>query len=159
MQYHAISLLSTVSKLYSSVLNNRLLAFAERNILHDEQNGFRPKRSCLDHIYTLTTILRKRINEGKSTFVSYIDAEKAFDRVDRELLFYKLLKNGVNGKFYRSLNDMYSTCLSAINLNGKLTDWFGVNYGVRQGDTLSPTLFGIFVNDLVDDVKSLGLGV
>ena len=44
MQYRAISLLSTVSKLYSSVLNNRLLAFAERNILHDEQNGFCPKQ-------------------------------------------------------------------------------------------------------------------
>ena len=159
MQYRAISLLSTVGKVYSSILNNRLLIFAERNILHDEQNGFRPNRSCLDHIFSLTTILRNRINEGKQTFVSYIDAEKAFDRVDRDLLFYKLLRHGVNGNFYRNLVSMYSSCMSAINLNGRLTDWFGVNYGVRQGDTLSPTLFSIFVNDLVDDVKSLELGV
>ena len=44
-----------------------------------------------------------------------------------------------------------------INSKGKLTDWFGVNYGFRLGDTFSPTLFGIFVYDLLDDVKSLGL--
>lgn len=107
----------------------------------------------------MTTILRNRNNEGKPTFVSYIDAEKAFDRVDRELLFYKLLRHGVNGNFYKTLNSMYLGCESAINLNGRLTEWFPVDYGVRQGDTLSPTLFSIYVNDLVDDVKSLGLGV
>jgi hypothetical protein len=51
---------------------------------------------------------------------------------------------------------MYTECMSAI-INGSLNDWFGVNYGVRQGNTLSPTLFGIFVNDLVDELKNLNL--
>ena len=159
MQYRAISLLSTVYKIYTSILNSRLLTYAERNVIHDEQNGFRPGRSCNDHIYTLSTVLRHRILQKKSTFVSFIDAEKAFDRVDRSLLMYKLLKSGVNGKFYEGLITMYSGCLSAVSINGKLTDWFNIGYGVRQGDTLSPTLFNIFINDLIDDVNSLNLGV
>ena len=159
MQYRAISLLSTVYKIYTSILNCRLLAYAERNIIYDEQNGFRPGRSCNDHIYTLSTVLRHRILQKKSTFVSFIDAEKAFDRVDRNLLLYKLLRSGVNGKFYENLINMYSGCLSAVSINGKLTGWFDIGYGVRQGDTLSPTLFNIFINDLINDVNSLDLGV
>ncbi len=40
-----------------------------------------------------------------------------------------------------------------------VTDWFESNCGVKQGDTLSPTLFGIYVNDLVEDVKDLNIGI
>ncbi len=40
-----------------------------------------------------------------------------------------------------------------------VTDWFESNCWVKQGDTLSPTLFGIYVNDLVEDVKDLNIGI
>ncbi len=40
-----------------------------------------------------------------------------------------------------------------------LTEWFDTNCGVKQGDTLSPTIFGIFINDTVDDVKSVNIGI
>jgi hypothetical protein len=53
--------------------------------------GFRKGQSCSDQIFTLTTILRNRKAQGKQTYVAYLDAEKAFDRVDRNLLLYKLL--------------------------------------------------------------------
>ncbi|CAC5371409.1 Ryncolin-2,Fibrinogen C domain-containing protein 1-A,Ryncolin-1,Ryncolin-3,Fibrinogen C domain-containing protein 1-B,Fibrinogen C domain-containing protein 1 [Mytilus coruscus] len=44
-------------------------------------------------------------------------------------------------------------------MNDTLTDWFSCNSGVRQGDNLSPTLFSIFINDLVQEVKDLNFGV
>ena len=94
MQYRGISLLSTVYKLYTAVLNDRLLKFSERNIYCDEQNGFRPNRSCTDHIYILSSILRHRIHQNLSTYACFIDAEKAFDRVDRNLMLYKLFRYG-----------------------------------------------------------------
>ena len=56
------------------------------NLLSDYQNGFRKGRSCEDHAFTLSTVLC--INQAKqSTFIAYIDFERAFDWVDRNMLF------------------------------------------------------------------------
>ena len=55
-----ISLISTVSKLFSTILNARLVNFIDNNnILCEEQNGFRKARSCTEHIYIMSTIIRK----------------------------------------------------------------------------------------------------
>ena len=94
LNYRGISLLSNVYKMYSSVLNNRLMKFCCLNdTLVDEQNGFRPRRSCLDHLYVLTTIIRTRKSTSQSTFTAFVDMKKAFDWTNHELLFYKLLNN------------------------------------------------------------------
>lgn len=160
MQYRGISLLSTLYKIYSGVLNSRLITFLEtHNIYADEQNGFRPGRSCTDHLYVLNTVIRHKFAKKESVFACFIDAEKAFDKIDRDLLFYKLLNIGVDGKMYNSIKNIYSQSFNSVSLNGLLTNWFTSDCGVKQGDTLSPTLFGIFVNDLISDVKQLDKGI
>ncbi len=72
-------------------------------------------------------------------------------------MFSKLLNIGVNGKMYNNIKNIYSQSLNRVNVNGFLTDWFESNCGVRQGNTLSPTLFGIYINDLVKDIKYLNI--
>jgi hypothetical protein len=160
LQYRGISLLSTVYKLYSSILNNRIISTAEENnIFVDEQNGFRPKRSCADHIFSLTSVIRNRNNKKISTYVAFVDLEKAFDRVDRNLLFFKLRSLGFGGKFYNTIKSIYSSPIASVNVNNFITDSFPSDFGVRQGDPLSPTLFGLFLNDLAIDIKNTGLGI
>ena len=155
-----ISLVSTIYKVFSSVLNNRLKSYIENNnILSDEQNGFRRMRSCIDHIYVLITILKQRKLKKRETFVCFIDFKRAFDSVNHDLLIYKLLKNGIDGKFLKILKNSYSSMFSTVRLNGYYTDWFAVNSGVRQGDVLSSTLFGIFIDDLVQEIKELNIGI
>ncbi len=160
LQYRGISLLSTVYKLFSSVLNNRVLKTAEDNSLYvEEQNGFRPERSCADHLFSLTSVIRNRKNKKLSTFVSFVDLEKAFDRVNRNLLFYKLRSMGFGGKLYNIIKGIYSSPVAAVCVNEYITNNFNTDYGVRQGDPLSPTLFGLFINDLAKDIKNTGLGI
>ena len=65
LNYRGITLSSHMYKLYCSVLNNRITSFVEsNNLLHDEQNGFRSDRSCIDHLSSLTSIIdtRKNVN-------------------------------------------------------------------------------------------------
>ena len=60
-----ITIMCCIAKIYSSVINSRLQSFLEKNeLLADEQNGFRPNRSCIDHIFSLLTILRKISGKG-----------------------------------------------------------------------------------------------
>ncbi len=160
LQYRGVALLSTVHALYTSVLNNRIVKNLEENgLCAEEQNGFRQKWSCSEHIFTLSTIIRNRKSQNKLTFLAFHDAEKAFDRIDRYRLLHKLLLNGVKGHIYESIKVIYQESICSINFNNMLTEWFDTNCGVKQGDTLSRTIFGTFINDIVDDVKSINIGI
>ena len=160
LQNRCITILCCVAKLYSSILNKRLQNYLESNkILVGEQNGFRASRSCIDHIFVLVAVLRNRKELGKETFLAFIDYKKAFDSVDRNLLFFKLAKIGVNGRMYQAISTLYSNPKSRVVLRDYETDYFDCPIGVKQGDCLSPTLFAIFINDLALEIKDSKLGI
>ncbi len=160
LNYRGISLLSCVYKVYSGLINNRIISYLEDlGFFVDEQNGFRKGRSCQDHIFSLTSVIRNRQAQNQSTFTAFVDFQKAFDWVDRDLLFLKLLLNNIDGKTYSAVKSMYSNTTASIKFNDMYTKWFDCSSGVRQGDVLSTTLFSIYINDLAKEINELGLGV
>ena len=156
LNYRGISLLSCVGKTYTGIMNIRLSTFMKNNnLFQEEQNGFRQGRSCEDHIFSITSIIRNRMAVNSPTYCAFVDLEKAFDWINRDLLLYKLLCHGVDGHFYQSIKSILCNTKSCVLLNHSVrTEWFDINCGVRQGDSLSPTLFNIFINDVVDHLKS-----
>ena len=161
LNYRGISLLSCFYKLYTSLLNMRLGDFCEGNgCLVDEQNGFRPGRSCQDHIYTLSSIIRNRKSENKDTYCAFVDFKKAFDWVPRDLLLYKLATSfDIHGRLFNNISTIFESSQAQIRLNGSLTESFLVSSGVKQGDIISPLLFSLYLNDLATGIKSLNCGV
>ena len=161
MNYRGISLLCNAAKLYSALLNTRIDSFStSENKIVDEQNGFRKKRCCEDHVFVLDSIVRNRQMENLPTFAAFIDFTKAFDCVNRDFLLFKILSLGIDGKMYFTIKSLYSITESCIKLGrGMQTDWFKTLFGVRQGDSLSPTLFSIYLNDLATEIKHLNKGV
>ncbi len=160
LNYRGISLLSCVGKVFTGIINHSIVDYCEfNNIYEDEQNGFRHKRSCEDHIYTLTSIITNRLSHNQSTYCCFIDMQKAFDWVDKDLLFYKLLKYDINGNIYKCIKATYGHPIVYVIVKNNVTDWFNIGSGVRQGDSLSPTLIGLYINDLITDVKALNLGI
>ncbi len=79
--------------------------------------------------------------------------------MNHEFLLHKLSEIGMSGRVYMTIKAMYSNPISCVNINGRLSEWFHVGSGVRQGDSLSPTLFAIFINDLAVKIPDAKLGV
>ena len=162
LNYRGISLVSCMSKLFTGVLTNRLNDYFEENgIVVDEQGGFRKKRSCNDQAFILHSLASDAIQSKASLFGCFIDLKKAFDCVNREMLLYKLLDKGIEGKMYFIIKSLYNAekTMASIKINDLLTDWFYTTQGVKQGDSLSPILFLLFINDLAKALIDSGLGV
>lgn len=79
-----------------------------------------------------------------------MDFKKAFDTINRNALFCKLLMYNIKGPFLDILRNMYSEVLFSVKLQNGITDTFSSTIGVKQGCILSPTLFSIYMNDIVD---------
>ena len=78
----------------------------------------------------------------------FVDLTKAFDSVNRELLWYKLHKYKLSCKFINIMQSLYSDLYARVKTREGLTDPFPIEVGTRQGCNLSPMLFNLFVNDL-----------
>ena len=160
LSHRGISLMSTIAKVFSSILNKRLTDFLETNRIYaEEQNGFRRLRSCLDHLYALTTVIPNRKLLKLDTYCAFVDFETAFDSVEYPFLWYKMLASGIHGKMLKIIQTMYANLQNCVRVGGRLTDWFSQSAGVRQGDALAPTLFALFINDLVPEINGLSCGV
>ncbi len=147
--YRGITLSSCVGKLFSSIMNARLVNFLDVNKIYSMfQFGFREDCRTTDNIYILNKIMASYRNKKKKLYMCYIDFKKAFDKVWRAGLLLKILHLGIRGSFYNIVKSMYTDNVSAVKLNGQLTDYFDCSLGVRQGDGLSPTLFNLYINDL-----------
>ena len=143
-------------KLYCSILNSRLSSWSDENHkLVDEQNGFRKGKSTTDHISSLVNIIDTRKKLKKSTFCAFIDFKKAYDTINRPMLWKRLTDIGISGKMFQAVKSLYTSVKSCVRVNSYRTEWFDVNCGLRQGCVLSPLLFNLFIDDLAVFLKSL----
>ena len=158
--YRGITLLSVVDKVYTKIINNRLAHFAEvKNLLHNSQNGFRPQRSCTDHIWTLHAVTSGRMRAGAVTYALFVDVVKAFPSVWRDGLWYRLWHMGIKGKMFRILYHLYDTMSRCAWHNNETSNYFVGDLGLGEGDPLSPLLYTLFVNGLLQEVWEKHPGV
>ncbi|XP_077986167.1 uncharacterized protein LOC144440655 [Glandiceps talaboti] len=157
--YRAISLLSIFSKVFTSILNERIKIWAKQfNIVPECQAGFREGYSTVDNFFTLYATLQKSVSvRGKKLYCLYVDFEKAFDSVDRTRLLYRLVLEGINGKMYQILKAMYADVKSSVREGNVTSECFALQKGVRQGCMLSPILFSLYINELEKMMKNSGL--
>ena len=129
------------------------------NIVTDCQNVFRKGRSTIEQINTIITIVEKRKSQHKSTSAVFIDLRKAYDCVNRSMLWYKLREYRVSGNMYQSLKAMYKGTESRLQINTQYSNWFNVSDGFKQGCILSPVLFNLFINNLAETLTQTGVGI
>ena len=146
--YRGISLQNCLAKLFSSTLNSRLMNFYEEKFAN-QQFGFRTNHRTTDSIFILKSLITKYLVKKKSKmFACFVDLRRAFDTVWHDGILYKLMQNGIGLKFFTIIKDMYKCCQSAVKIDNEYSDFFEIDRGVKQGDSLSPTLFNCFINDI-----------
>ena len=104
------AILSCFGKLFTSVINNRLVEYIvdeNHTTIGPEQAGFRAGHSTVDHVFTLDCIIDFFSAKKKRLSCLFIDYKKAFDRVERAFLWQKLLDSGVDGRILTVIKDMY----------------------------------------------------
>jgi hypothetical protein len=146
--YRPISLLECTLKLLTTILHKRLVDAGALTRLAPEQAGFRAGEECVTHVIAILDIGRRRQQVGLPTIYMFFDVAKAFDNVPHDALLYKLQQFGIRGNALRLLAALYAGQSQSVLLNGLIGPTFSIGAGVRQGCTLSPLLFNIYVNDL-----------
>lgn len=147
--YRGIAIGSAFAKLFSLILLNRLIKFIEdKKLISPNQIGFMKRCRTSDHNFLLRTLIEKSKRNKKKLFVAFIDFKKAYDTVNRSLLFKRLKKVGINGLFYRNIVEMYRNTNYSIKLKDGCLDPIHSNLGLRQGCPLSPMLFNLFIEDM-----------
>ena len=157
--YRGITLLSCLGKLFTRILNNRLHTWAEsQTILSEGQFGFREGRGTADCLFVLHGLIELLLAKGKKLYCVFIDYEKAFDYLDRAALWTKLTKEGVSSKCVRLFRNMYSKI--TLEVRGDNSNrFFQSRCGVLQGESTSPLLFSLFVNDLERTLTHQSIGI
>ena len=124
----------------------------------DYQFGFKANHSTDLCIYTLKEVIDFYKSESTSIYVCFMDASKAFDRVNHWLLFKKLIDRGMPLIFVRILMEWYTTQKACVRWGSAVSDSFVVTNGVRQGGILSPLLFNVYMDGLSSSLSNTPTG-
>ena len=157
-KYRGITISSCLGKVFRVILNNRIFEYLNENdLLCQEQIGFRKNNRTSDHVLTLKTLIDHYKSKNKKIYSCFVDLSAGFDSIWHDGLIYKLIKLGISKNIVDVLQNMSSKISACVKTNDCLTDAFPCRVGTKQGCSLSPTLFNLFLNDLPPRLKMMGI--
>ena len=137
-------------KLYEKILDGRLREVVD---IDKMQYGFMPGRGTVDAVFVLRRLTEKFRAKNKKLFFVFVDLEKAFNQVSREVIRFALRRNGVPEYLVNRVMSLYEGCKTAVLVDGELSSSFSVKVGVHRGSALSPLLFIMVMDVPTEEVR------
>lgn len=149
--YRPIALLSIISKVVEKVVNSRLTTYLERcNLLSERQFGFRRGKSTEDATSLLVNLVASYTEHKENCIAVFLDLAKAFDTVSVGLLLKKMESNGIRGVPHDWFRSYLCGRSQYVKIGPDSSSYLPIDFGVPQGSILGPTLFILYINDIVN---------
>jgi hypothetical protein len=152
---------TTVAKLYHKILAKCLENYFSVNGIIDTtvQKGFLTgSNGIMEHILVLQTILNNAKEHQRSLVMTLIDLKNAFGSVSHNLIFLMLEFIKMPTEICAYIKSTYSQLTASVSTRNWRTNTFSISQGIFQGDTLSPLVFLLVFNPIINLVKSLTSG-
>ena len=154
--YRPIALASVLSKVAEKIIQERMEPYL---IVSCNQFGFKPKHGTDQCIFALKELVDSYRKLNSSTYICFLDASKAFDRINHKLLFQKLQSRGTPVYLLNILMYWYLNQTMCVKWGSATSFSFTVTNGVRQGGILSPHLFNVYMDELSISLNRCQVGL
>ena len=102
----------------------------------------------------MSTKLWSGIGRRRRTYTwFFIDLEKAYDKISRNVMWWALDKHKVPTKYVGLIKDMYNNVVTRVRTSDGDTDDFSIRIGLHQGSALSPYLFALVMDEVTKDIQ------
>ena len=148
--YRGIKLMSHTMKLWERVIEHRLRRMTS---VTKNQFGFMPGRSTMEAIFLVRQLMERYREQKKDLHMVFIDLEKAYDKIPRNVMWWALEKHKVPAKYITLIKDMYNNVVTSVRTSDVDTDDFPIKIGLHQGSALSPYLFALVMDEVTRDIQ------
>ena len=158
--YRAISLCSTVLKVYEKIILQKIHEL-DKIKFHGLQGGFQNNLNCLSTAFMARECINFARENDAKLYTCYLDASQAFDNVDFDILLHKLNTSGVSMQFIKVIISLLKDIYSCVRCDGIKSEWFEIQKGARQGQCLSAFFYVVYITSLIEklDVNRNGLNI
>ena len=157
--YRPITLLTALFKTWESILERRTRTIIEGVHPPNAQMGSRKNNSSAYTIMTKLSLMRQAKANNTPFITLQIDMNKAYNRVDHQVLWLDLYELGIRGHLLKSIMSTYKTAQESIRIGGKESSQFTLPNGLRQGSVLSPVLYILYTIKLIRGLQATDTGM
>ena len=148
--YRGIKLMSHTMKLWERVIEHRVRRMTS---VTKNQFGFMPGRSTMEAIFLVRQLMERYRKQKKDLHMVFIDLEKAYDKIPRNVMWWALEKHKVPTKYITLIKDMYDNVVTSVRTSDGDTDDFPIKIGLHQGSALSPYLLALVMDEVTRDIQ------
>ena len=155
--FRMIALTGCIGKTYHLILAERLTTFLTSNKFIDPtlQKAFLPGiNGCIEHNLVMEEIIKDAKYNKKTCHITFFDLEDAFGSVPHKLIDLTLERNFIPPKIREYFHKLFTHATAVVETPSWRSSQFTFNRGVFQGDPLSPIVFLLVFNPILQDLQN-----